>query len=181
MTHRITAAFVLCLFASPSGGFAQATQVPVDHQQAITGNPLLGLTGFVVLEYERKVSPSTTLGVVGAAYNFEAERYRTARTLFRYYPQGAALSGFYVGMQSGIYRFDDRYTWNRRTGTSQDEFDGWDSALGVGFDSGYNWLLGADRQFSIGLGFGLTRLFGRDVGQSEYMPTARFINVGVAF
>jgi hypothetical protein len=176
MTQRITAVFVLCLFAYPSSGFAQATQVPVDHQQALTGSPLLGLAGFVVLEYERKISPSTTLGVVGAAYDFDAERYRTARMLFRYYPQGAALSGFFVGAQSGLYRFDDRPRVPSEVGV-----DAWDSSLGIGVDLGYNWLLGADRHFSIGLGLGLTRLFGRDAGESEYFPTGRFIHMGVAF
>lgn len=174
MTHKITAVYVLCLLACPAGGFAQATQVPVDHQQAVTANPFLALGGWVVAEYERKVGPSTTLGVVAAGNDFGSEQYRTARALFRFYPQGAALSGFFVGAQSGIYRFDDRWSPQARS-------DGWDSALGVGVDLGYNWLLGADRRFSIGLGFGLTRLYGRNPGHSDYMPTARFINMGVAF
>jgi hypothetical protein len=181
MTHRITAVCVICLFGCPSGGFAQATQVPVDHQQAITASPFLGLAGWVEVDYEHKLGPATTVGVVGSGNDFDFERYRSARALLRFYPQGAALSGFYVGTQAGIYRFDDRSVWSRQAGATQNEFDGWDSALGFGFDSGYNWLLGTDRRVSVGLGFGLTRLFGRDAGRSEFMPTARLINVGVAF
>ena len=65
--------------------------------------------------------------------------------MFRFYPQGAALTGFYIGPRLGFYRVD--------------EIDESESSLGVGFELGYNWLLGANRNFNVGLGAGATKLF----------------------
>jgi hypothetical protein len=47
---------------------------------------------------------------------------------------------------------------------------------------GYNWLLGANRNFYIGMGIGAIRLFGGDLGDSsETIPTLRLLNIGWAF
>ena len=54
--------------------------------------------------------------------------------------------------------------------------------FGLGFELGYNWLLGAKKNISIGMGAGATRLFGGDLnGASLTIPTVRLVNVGIAF
>jgi hypothetical protein len=90
---------------------------------------------------------------------------------YRFYPQGAALSGFYIGGRLAYHRVDDDF---------DDDDEG--NAFGVGFDLGYTWLLGADRNFYIGLGIGATRLFGGDIdGDRVVIPSIRLINIGFAF
>ena len=79
--------------------------------------------------------------------------------------------GFYVGPRVGVYRVED--------------FGGdVDTAMGLGFDVGYNWLLGQNRSFVVGIGVGLSRLFGIDTGDAditETIPTVRLVNLGWAF
>jgi hypothetical protein len=88
--------------------------------------------------------------------------------LFRFYPQGAALSGLFVGGRAGVHRVSD-----------DDESA---IAFGTGFELGYNWLLGADRDFDISIGIGATRLFGADLeGDSVTIPQRRLVNIGYAF
>ena len=54
--------------------------------------------------------------------------------------------------------------------------------VGLGFEIGYDWLLGARQNVSIGIGAGATRLFGGTLeGASLTIPTLRLLYVGVAF
>ena len=87
---------------------------------------------------------------------------------FRYYPQGAALTGFYVGGRTGYHRASD--------------YDDSGSAFGLGIDIGYSWLLGESRSFYVGLGLGASRLFGNDLADgSVTIPTLKLVNIGIAF
>ena len=87
---------------------------------------------------------------------------RHASAVFRFYPQGAALTGLYIGPRFGIYNVE--------------EDDEAYSGAGVGFDLGHTWLLGANRNFQIGLGAGATKLF-----SGEVVPTVKLVNIGWAF
>ena len=62
--------------------------------------------------------------------------------------------------------------------------DAFESAafFGAGFEIGYSWLLGANRNIGLSLGAGATRLFGGELdGASLTIPTVRLINLGIAF
>jgi hypothetical protein len=113
------------------------------------------------VEYERRAIDRVSWGVVGSTWDLGFSQYRSARLLARYYPQEAAPSGFYVGVQGGLHVL------------------GHDTRPGIGVELGENWLLGSDRRFSLGTGFGLIRVLGGRSGDLV-LPTAR-INVGVAF
>jgi hypothetical protein len=54
--------------------------------------------------------------------------------------------------------------------------------FGMGFELGCDWLLGADKDVSIGSGAGATRLFGKSLdGVSLNVATVRLVNVGWSF
>jgi hypothetical protein len=96
------------------------------------------------------------------------EKYRSLNAFYRYYPQGAALTGFYFGGRAGGYSVSD---------SNEDN-----TVFGFGLEVGYNWLLGANRNFYIGLGIGAIRLVGADLEDaSATIPTLRLLNIGWAF
>jgi hypothetical protein len=106
-----------------------------------------------------------------AASKFEALDYASGSLLLRWYPQGAALDGFYLGARTGAYRFV-----NYRDDSSV--------SPGVGLELGYAWLFGANRNVSVGLCVGLTRLFGSGANgydSPQILTNVRLANVGIAF
>ena len=172
-TLAMAIALVATAWAQPSGLEAQDEGVlnEVPHQQTLTANPFLLLLEWFNAEYERKISGSTTVGVSGSFIRLDGgnDDFFSANAQVRYYPQGAALVGFYVGPRLGYYRVD----------SFDDDLE---NALGLGFDIGYNWLLGSERHFAIGLGIGLSRIIGLDSGDTEAtIPTVRLVNLGWAF
>jgi hypothetical protein len=160
---------VVVLAIAPIHGRAQeGVRVPVEHQHLISGNPLLLLAEWFNAEYETKLSETFTVGGSGGWLNLDNADYTNLAAFTRYYPQGAALVGFYLGGRFGIHNVESG--------------DDSGSAFGFGIDLGYTWLLGPSRSFYIGLGMGATRLFGLDVrGASTTLPTVRLINIGIAF
>lgn len=146
------------------------TRVPVPHDQVISANPFLLMWEWTNIEFEKKLSDLQTVGAAGSwiALDGGDEEYVNITGFLRYYPQGAALTGFYIGGRGGLYRVSD------------DDDSG--TAFGLGFDLGYSWLLGARQNFYIGLGIGATRLFGGDLEDfSTTVPNLRLLNVGIAF
>ena len=168
-------AFALVAVAALAGDVARAqtppgTAVPVTHQQFISANPFGLMFEWINAEYERKAAPSVTWGVAGSFFSLDhsAVDYASGGMLARYYPAGAALTGFYLGGRGGVYRVSQ--------GLRSDVF------FGAGFELGYNWMLGAKRNVGISLGLGATRLFGGSLaGASLTIPTVRLFNLGVAF
>jgi hypothetical protein len=161
--------------AVSSPAFAQDTRTPVEHKQIITANPIGIVFGWFNAEYERKVSETTTWGVSGSNFQgFDSDfNYSNVSALARYYPQGAALTGFFVGGKLGVHHVSDDYEFR------DDESS---TAVGVGVDVGYNWLVGKDRKFAISIGMGATRLFGENTtGAGFTIPNIRVINIGFAF
>ena len=158
------------LAASPAAGEAQATREPVEVNWVLSANPFLLLAEWVNVDLERKVGDAAALDFQGSIITFDNgdEDYMSLNATYRYYPQGAALTGFYFGPKVGVYRVDDSTTEA--------------TVFGAGFELGYNWLLGANRRFALGLGLGASRLFGGDLEDSSaYLPTVRLVNVGWAF
>jgi len=166
--------FLACLLVGVFPGKAQAqeegTREPVPHNQVISLNPFLILFEWFNGEYERKISTSTTLGVGASHLTLEGgdESYSGLNAFLRYYPQGAALTGFSLGGRFGYHSVSD------------DDEEG--HAYGLGVDLGYSWLLGSERNFYIGIGIGATKLFGNDLeGDRVVIPSLRLVNIGYAF
>jgi len=151
-------------------GQESAMRPPVPHDQVISANPFLLLWEWANVEYERKISPTATWGLAGSWLSLDGgdESYKSLNGFLRYYPQGAALSGFYIGGRMGIHQVSDR--------------DDEGHAFGLGIDVGYSWVMGVKRNFYVGLGIGATRLFGGDIDDgSVTIPSVRLLNVGFAF
>jgi hypothetical protein len=79
------------------------TKEPVPRENVLSANPFLLLWEWTNVEYERKVSPTGTAGLSGSWISFDEgdEEYRSLNAFYRYYPQGAALTGFYFGGRGG--------------------------------------------------------------------------------
>jgi hypothetical protein len=168
----VCAAALALLFipSAPSVARAQSpgTRVPVDNRQVISGNPFLLMGRYFNAECERKHTESRTFGVSASVLGFDDVDYRNVHAFYRYYPQEASLTGFYIGAVAGLHRVSD----DRESG----------NAAGIGFELGYSWLLGSQRNFAISVGGGATRLFGRAVGGgSMLVPTLRLVNIGWSF
>lgn len=166
--------FLACLMTGsiPRPAHAQEAglRAPVPHNQVLSANPFLLLGEWANVEFEREITPASTIGLAGSwvSFNEGDEAYKSLNGFYRYYPQGAALAGFYLGGRFGVHRVSDRYDEGH--------------AFGLGIDVGYSWVMGAKRHFYLGLGIGATRLFGGDVeGGRVVLPSVRLLNVGVAF
>jgi uncharacterized protein DUF3575 len=167
MTAHIVAIGVLTLVtATAARAQDEATTAPIPRNHVISTSPFLLMFKWFNGDYERKVSPSVTLGVSGSSLLTKGnDDYQRATFHARYYPQGAALTGFYMGAQTGLHR-----TGNDRR------------SLGAGLDLGYAWLLGPNRNRSVSIGMGMTRMFKEDrYGNSATIPNVRLLNVGFAF
>jgi hypothetical protein len=161
--------------ALPRTAGAQTPEVrmPVPHDQVLSANPFLLLGEWVNVEFERKIGPAGTVGAMGSWLSLDTDDgdvdLTSLNVFSRYYPQGAALSGFFLEGRFGVYR-----------GAGEDDSG---HAFGFGVHVGYNWLMGAGRSFYLSLGVGATRLFGGDMpdGVSPTLPDIRLMKIGFAF
>lgn len=159
-------------FLLASRAAAQEVREPVPHQQVISANPFLLLFEWFNVEWERKLGASTTLALGGSLVSLDDgdHQYRSVSAALRYYPQNAALSGFYVGPRIGVFDVEI-------------DPDDSETVFGLGFELGYQWLLGAERRFSLSMGLGVTRLFGGELDDEVEVtiPSIRLVNIGWAF
>jgi hypothetical protein len=167
----VSAVPILGMFPGAAEAQQPGTKAPVPHDHVLSANPFLLMWEWTNAEFERKVSPSGTVGVGGSWISLDGgdEDFKNLNFFYRHYPQGAAFSGFYIGGRAGVYHVSD------------DDDSG--TAFGAGFDVGYAWLLGAERTFYIGMGLGATRLLGGDLpdGTTVTIPNLRLLNIGLAF
>lgn len=144
---------------------AQALPEQAAHKQVISANPFGLLLDLFNGEYERAVSGSATAGVGGSYFGKASEDYVNADVFYRYYPDGRPFEGWAFGGKLGIT--------NVAGGTY----------FGYGFDVNHSWLMGREKKFYVGVGFGLKRLVAVPDGKDilGYIPTVRIINIGFAF
>jgi hypothetical protein len=189
---RHTATILIVLATCPALAVAQtsATRPPVPQSQILSTNPFGLIFNWFNVEYERRVAPATTVGV--SASHIAMAEHSNAALILRWYPQGAALDGFYLGGRAGAYAFETYdYEYPTYQGSPSDPSRRpypiarrrTDVHPGVGLELGYNWRLGAKQNLIIGLGFGLTRIQSgadRD-GCPRVLPNPRVVNIGFAF
>jgi hypothetical protein len=157
-------ALAAVLFAVP-GQPAAAQTAPPPHLQVISANPFGLLLEFFNAEYERVVTESTTAGIGGSTFvGDEDGRYVNADVFWRFYPTGTPLDGWSFGAKVGLTSVQEQ------------------THFGYGFDVNRSWLLGANNNFYVGIGFGLKRLVGdTEALDLSVVPTFRIVNVGIAF
>jgi hypothetical protein len=179
LTKTLVAVLFLAV-ASPAFAQVSGTLTPVDRKQTLSTSPIADILGFINGEYQRKLTEASTIGVSAGTLEVDDDRYSNVMLFGRYYPQRAALTGFFIGGRLGVHRisyetFDFDPITHSSTLTRQS-----DSRAAIGVDVGYDWLLGSKRNVLIGVGAGAMRLVG---GSDEFLiafPTGR-LNVGFAF
>lgn len=155
---------------TPALAQTAAVVTPVVHSQRVSSNPFGLMFEWYNVEYERRFTGATTWGASLSTFSRDADSfdYLNTNALIRHYPGGEALSGFFLGGRAGVFRV---------SGHRESEV-----CFGLGFEIGYEWLLGKKRNVGIGLGVGAVRLFGGDLeGASVVLPTVRLLNLGIAF
>jgi hypothetical protein len=192
MRHTLSLVAVVLLCSAPA--FAQTAPTPPADppSQTLSINPFGLMLNWYNIEYERRISPSATLGAA-ASSNANLE-YSNLELLARFYPQGEALRGFYLGGRAGAfgievaeYQFQTAPAPGNPSGRVVPPYPIYTTRQrvvpGVGLEVGYNWLLGRDERVSIGLGFGLSRLLYEDDANFylRTLPHVRIVNVGIAF
>ena len=153
---------------TPSANAQEGTKTPVGHHQTISANPFGLMVEWFNAEYERKLTNTATLGVSGSTTAWGDVDLTNGNVFMRYYPQGAALTGFFIGGRTGVAR------------ASVDA----ERATGVvgGFELGYSWLFGAKRHVGLSIGAGVDRLFfGNELDIDLIRPNIRLVNLGIAF
>ncbi len=140
---------------------------PRDKVDVLSANPFLLIAEWFNVEWEHRFSPTGTVGARVSRVDIDNDAYFSGRAFWRYYPDGA-FDGFYFGLDGGVTDLKDNGTHY--------------TAMGLGFELGYDWLLGSQRTFYVSLGAGADRLFAGDLGgASAVMPTVRLVNIGLRF
>lgn len=173
----------LLLMVLPTLATAQAPLTP--KQSVVSVNPLAIIFGLYGAEYERGVGRTTSLGVLGSHWSTDREStfggrnvsYTSFELKGRIYPNARLFQGFSFAATSGVVllREDNSYMGDNDRNTA--------TAISVGFELGYSWLLGDESNFFVGTGIGAKRLgvVGGDViDASLAYPTVR-LSVGYAF
>lgn len=156
---------ILAVVVATLSPTALAAQDSDGQHQVISANPFGLLLELFNAEYERAAGPSSTMGFGGSFMDIDDETYVNFDGFWRYYPQGTPFDGWAFGAKLGVTRVDE--------GTY----------AGFGFDVNRSWLMGTDRNFYVGIGFGLKRLVGTGEASFDtiFIPTFRIVNVGFAF
>jgi hypothetical protein len=174
LARRLFGVIALLLLSFAATARAQPADVPAalaGPVQALSANPFTMMYGWYNADYERRLLPNATLDASGSFFSIDRFGYKNANIALKYYPR-AAMSGFYIGGRTGIYRVS-------ADGSVRDAGANF---YGAGFELGYNWLPGHGDHIVIGLGAGVTRLFGGELaGASLTVPTIRLISVGFTF
>jgi len=171
-------------------------------RNVISANPFGIILELFNAEYERVISPTTTLGFGGSTVKHETETYVDPPVIgtdeygepiydWENEPEPRVETHRYVNFDV-FWRF---YPGSNRTRTYNAPV-GWafgakmgitavddGTYFGYGFDLNRSFVLGPDDNFYVGLGFGLKRLVGapQDELGLSLIPTFRIANVGFIF
>ena len=172
-------------------------------RNVISANPFLILVDRFNAEYERVISPTTTIGFGGSTFKdeiyqdppiigtdeygypiydwdteprYETHQYVNFDVFWRFYPGSN---------RTRTYNAPVGWAFGAKMGITA--VDG-GTYFGYGFDLNRSFVLGPDDNFYVGLGFGLKRLLGAPQDEAgeptlgvSLIPTLRIANVGFIF
>lgn len=180
------AATVTALAATSLAATLGAQAAPTDAapwRQAVAVNALGLPFGLFSAEYEVALpSPGFTVGVGGSWFSWEGDRDAWVEGKALYYPGERAFRGFSVGLTLGVHsarNAEGLFCEFGCTANARRTQTGATSGVIVNYD----WLLGRQQRFRVGLGAGAKRVL-RDVESADPLaqvyPDGRFV-IGVAF
>lgn len=147
--------------------------------QVISIQPLSAMLTVYAGEFERRLTPSVTIGIGGTYWNAGDDEftYTSGDVKLRYYPSAQALQGFAFGGSVGLTSVEANDENTQDSGSA--------SGPNIGVLLEYSWLLGERRNFFVGLGAGAKALLISDDEFSDDSVTLRYptarISVGFAF
>jgi uncharacterized protein DUF3575 len=169
------------LIATVAATAARAQTATSGKSAVLSIQPITSMLTIYTGELELAMSPSATIGV-GTTYwspDFDGEgfTYLSGDLKVRYYPDARAFQGFSFGGSVGLTRV------SASSSNTQDNGSVTKPSIGLMLD--YNWLLGANKAFYVGIGAGAKAVF---INEDEFnnqsltfrYPTAR-LSVGWAF
>ncbi len=180
MATRNSSSFVVSLAILILGlsGLSLTAQQREDVQprNVISANPFGLLLEVFNAEYERVISPTSTIGFGGSTIKWdddpgEAHQYINLDVFWRFYPGSN---------RTRIYTAPVGWAFGAKIGTTTVNSG---TYFGYGFDLNRSFVLGPNDNFYVGLGFGLKRLVGapQDELGLSLIPTIRIANVGFIF
>ena len=163
--NRLLLYAVFFVAATPFTVYAQATLSPAGHEHKISTNPFGLMIEWFNAEYERGLADATSVSLSASRMKTFDGNITRATAILRYYPQGGALNGVYLGARTGYIDISD-------------DSDG----FVAGFEIGRAWLFGPRQNVSFSIGAGLDRYLSKTPRHSpNVIPVLRLLNVGVAF
>jgi hypothetical protein len=176
------------LVAAPALASAQPASAPPPvllPEQSIAINPLAIPFGLFSAEYEAALpSPGFTVGIGGTYFTNDGDRDSWAEVKGLYYPNEMPFRGFSIGLSLGIHsarNIPECLFDVIGSGCSQDRKTQTAPTLGVLVS--WDWLIGRQERFRVGLGIGAKRVL-KDVGRADPLeqvyPDGRFV-VGLVF
>lgn len=171
---KISVIAIACLIPQLASAQERAGKAAV-----ISIQPISAMLTIYAGEAELAMSRSATIGVGGTYWSPDVIdgdfNYLSGDIKVRYYPEGRAFQGFSFGGSVGVTHLSAN-----ANGSGSGSASG--PSIGVMLD--YNWLLGAEKAFYIGLGLGAKTLFISDKSVADqatlHYPTMR-LSVGWAF
>jgi len=148
-------------------------------RNVISANPFGLLLNIFNAEYERVISPTSTIGFGGSTIKADHDDLDLGRT--DQYVNFDVFWRFYPGSnRTRIYTAPVGWAFGAKIGIAAVNSA---TYFGYGFDLNRSFVLGPDDNFYVGLGFGLKRLVGAPHDQSglPLIPTIRIVNVGFIF
>jgi hypothetical protein len=201
-----SASFMVAVAVTLIFGFSRqplnAQQSPEPGRQNVfSANPFGLLLKFFNAEYERVISPTSTIGFGGSTITNETEtddeppiigtdqygypiydssQPSSSRVETHRYINFDVFWRFYPGSdRTRTYKAPVGWAFGAKIGITAVD-DG--AYLGYGFDLNRSFVLGPDDNFYVGLGFGLKRLVGAPQDKLlALIPTLRIANVGFIF
>lgn len=143
-------------------------------RQIIGINPLGIAGGLYTGEYELAVDGQMSIGFSASHVDFDHTRFTSFDARWRLYLD-RVLEGVAFGLTAGVGKNTDE------SDIEEGATAGWGLTVGSNLD--YQWILGADRRFALGVGTGFKRFVtrgGEGGNGPKVWPTMR-LTVGVAF
>lgn len=152
-------------------------------QSSIAVNPLAIPLGVFSAEYEGALpTPGFTMGIGGTYYKDGHDKDAWLEVKGMYYPNETPFRGFSIGLSAGIQSATRNQTTCTPGFTGCTTSPRTQSAPTLGVLASYDWLLGRQERFRVGLGAGAKRVL-KDVSGhplEQVYPDGRFV-IGVVF
>jgi hypothetical protein len=155
-TFAITLSFVAALGGSPAHAQKAGTpELGPAPTQSFSVKPLNAIFGAYSGEYERALSGSNTLGILGSTFGIGDVRYVAIDGKYRHYFSGTAFQGFSLAGTGGMVALNIDCYESDGSACTDERFTG--AAAGV--ELGYTFLLGTNRNWTLSLDAGAQRIF----------------------